>query len=316
MGPWFELCRLPWSLAVAADPLTGALIAGAGWRNIPTIGALMIGVALIHAGAAALNDWHDVKADRTERPGRPIPAGRVGRWWALLVACVLLASGWGMITISGGIRFSQVGLILLCTVLIYEFLLKEAPIARTLPGLARALALLAGLMVVPVADSPAGWGVRMFFMGTLALYSLGTMVVACRVEPDARRGFTIAGGSVAGVAVVALATERLFFPQTATHPAGAIWIGLLLVVAGYPMFRAIVRPGEGASRSAADAMMLGSILVDAAAVGFVRGVPLSLPVAALLVPVYYANGAFGSVVETVEPAPQPSETTVPTTQTP
>ncbi len=286
--PWLTLCRLPWSLAVAADPLAGALLVGAGWGTCPSVLALMLSVVLMHAGAVALNDWHDYKTDRVERPDRPLATGAIGRWWCLAIAMILLSAAWTLMS-APGLQFTQLGAIVVSTVLVYEFLLKGAPAAKVFPGIARALGLLSGMMLVPVPLSSVGWGPRAFFMAMLVLYVLGTMVLAARVADDERRAFATGGGAVMAASLIALAMTRLFFPLVAINSSALIWIGLIVVLTSPPLLRAILRPSVTAQAAAAGSAMLGTLLVDATAVTFVRGSYVAIPVALLLLPVILAR---------------------------
>jgi 4-hydroxybenzoate polyprenyltransferase len=55
---------------------------------------LLVGMSLLYSGGMVLNDICDVAIDRNERPGRPIPSGRVARPTAATVAVGLLLAGW------------------------------------------------------------------------------------------------------------------------------------------------------------------------------------------------------------------------------
>src|SRR5262245_42226854 len=90
---YLELCRLPSCFTAMADPLAGALLAGARWGDVLQVSAVMFAGAFLYAGGIALNDWHDAKQDLAERPDRPIPSKRVGRLEALILASILLAAG-------------------------------------------------------------------------------------------------------------------------------------------------------------------------------------------------------------------------------
>lgn len=287
-----ELCRLPQSLAVSVDPLAGALLVGASWGKLPLAVLLMFSAFLLYAGAAALNDFHGFKSDRIEKPDRPLPAGRLGRWQALAAAVVLLLGGLVISSIPGP-RTGQIGLLLLAAILLYEFIMKGAPAGQGIPALARALALLMGMKLVPVID-PAdgwtvGWGPRAFCMVVLGVYVLAAIILAQRPPDQLRRVYAAAGTIIAGLAIIALAMMRLFFPGLGLHPSAAIWIGLLLVVAGYPMLRAIVRPADKTLQTAAWAALLGTVLVDATLVAFTRHFLLSVLVAAMVLAVFYAR---------------------------
>lgn len=285
---WLDLCRLPYSMSVAADPLAGALIAGATWAEMPFAICLMLAVFFFHAGAVALNDWHDFKIDRVENPDRPIAAGKIGRWYGLFGAGVLLVVGWTFTSVPGN-RHGQLGLGLLAGILLYEFIMKGAPAGKALPGIVRALAMMMGTMLVPVTQSTANWPMRVFFMCILAVYALGAAVLAQRPPDHLRRAIAISGSIIVGLAVMALALTRLFFPVLAPHSIAAVWIGGLLIVVGYPLSRAIARPADATLGAAAWYAVLGAILVDAAAVAFIRNLPASLAVALVLLPVVYGR---------------------------
>ena len=85
-----ELVRAPAALSVPGDVVAGAAAAGVLGRRTPVLAASS--VCLYWAGMAA-NDWADRELDARERPGRPIPSGRVSPPAALAVAGVLTAAG-------------------------------------------------------------------------------------------------------------------------------------------------------------------------------------------------------------------------------
>ncbi len=291
LHPWLDLCRLPHSLAVTADPLTGALLAGAGWSQVPSAISLMCGVFCLHAGAVALNDWHDFKFDRVEKPDRPIVMGTVGRWHALLGAVVLFAAGLTLASLDS--RQMGLALGLVAAILVYEFIMKAAPAGKAIPAIARCLAMLMGMMLVPPATSAGaaaiGWPFRVFALCVLGIFTLGGVILAQRPPDQLRRTMAAAGAIVAGIAVLALAAARVFFPTTGLHSSAGVWIGLVLAVAGYPIGRAIVRPADATLRSAAWSAVLASMMVDAALVTFTRGLAVSLPLAVIIPLVFYAR---------------------------
>jgi 4-hydroxybenzoate polyprenyltransferase len=259
---------------------------------------MMLGTAFLHAGAVAMNDWHDFKSDRVERPDRPIPAGRMGRWSALFVAIALLGGGWALAS-GPGPAAGQISLVLLCCVLFHEFLLKNAPIAKAVPAAARGLALLLGMSLIPAAPPPgtvvaavtstASTPLRIYFCSILGVYALGTMVLAYRAADGERVAFALAGGIVVGIPIAVLGATRLFFDQAA-YPTAVVWIGLLLALSGLPIVWAILRPSETAGQQAAWRADLGTCILEAVMVAFVCGPLVSLPVAAFIIPAFYARG--------------------------
>ncbi|MEO1235254.1 MAG: UbiA family prenyltransferase [Planctomycetota bacterium] len=56
---------------------------------------LLVGMSLLYVGGMVLNDVCDAAVDAVERPGRPIPSGRVSKRSALFAASAMLTAGWG-----------------------------------------------------------------------------------------------------------------------------------------------------------------------------------------------------------------------------
>src|SRR5579859_1315426 len=82
------------ALAGGGGPLTGA-----AWRA-----ALLVG--LIAAACDTLNDLRDMAVDRLNKPGRPLPAGRVSRRLAAGWAALLALAATGLAGSLGAERFA------------------------------------------------------------------------------------------------------------------------------------------------------------------------------------------------------------------
>ena len=146
-GDLAELVRLPAVLSVPGDTLAGAA-ASAGWRGA----ALGASSALQYLGGMALNDWADREVDAVERPGRPIPSGRVPAPLALAVGAGLTAAGVGVAWRLGGRRALAVAGPLAAAVWAYDLALKDTPAGPAAMTACRALDVLLGASV----GGPAG----------------------------------------------------------------------------------------------------------------------------------------------------------------
>ncbi|WP_198655339.1 SCO3242 family prenyltransferase [Streptomyces geranii] len=137
-----SLVRAPAALSVPGDILAGATAAGRplGPR---TAGAMASSVCLYWAGMA-LNDYADAAVDSVERPGRPVPSGRVPRRTALAVATGLTGAGLGLAAVSGGRRGLAVALPLTALIWAYDLKLKSTSAGPAAMAGARALDVLAG----------------------------------------------------------------------------------------------------------------------------------------------------------------------------
>src|SRR3954449_12231806 len=77
-----ELVRLPAVLSVPGDVLLGAAASGQ-MRDVPRTAGLVAASSCLYLAGMALNDYADREVDAIERPGRPIPSGRVAPGFAL-----------------------------------------------------------------------------------------------------------------------------------------------------------------------------------------------------------------------------------------
>ena len=97
---WAQLVRLPNVFTVVADISAAFLFVAQGPQPLTRwVVIVLAGIALYWAGMI-LNDLFDLEKDRTERPGRPLPAGhiplkqaRVAGWGLLLLGIALAAAG-------------------------------------------------------------------------------------------------------------------------------------------------------------------------------------------------------------------------------
>src|SRR4051794_18903735 len=93
---YLQLVRLPNVFTAMADGAAGWLLVHGSLDRPAAWVPLVAASACIYAGGIALNDAFDAETDRLERPGRPIPSGRVGRTTAATLASGLLIAGLGL----------------------------------------------------------------------------------------------------------------------------------------------------------------------------------------------------------------------------
>ncbi len=87
--------------------MAGALIVGRPLSVAPTVFAAAAALAAV-SGANALNDCLDREADAVNRPGRPIPSGRVSVGEAAIVSGVAYALALALGALAGGWSFMVV----------------------------------------------------------------------------------------------------------------------------------------------------------------------------------------------------------------
>jgi 4-hydroxybenzoate polyprenyltransferase len=274
---WLELCRLQRAMIAAGDPLAGALLAGAGWMQLPAIAAAMTGVLLMHAGAWALDDWHSLKLDRTERPERPIPSGQVNRWSALGAGVFMVLLGYFVVTLPGTL-VGQAGVILFALILIHQFMLREIPLGLPLPALARAAGFWIGTLVPASVHALAPDALALLGLLTLGTHALGIAVLDQRYIRRRTLPCLVIAGTCFVLSWAALVGARIVWPSWLSHPSAAVGIGVLLAIVGSRWILAFRRPDERAVHALLWPALIGSLVLEATLVAFVHGWPRAIPI--------------------------------------
>ena len=145
--------------------------------------ASLLAIALIYSGGMALNDVLDAGIDRRERPGRPIPSGRVSRTSAALLAAAGFALALGLLAWTGP-EAALMGLTLIAIVAVYNLLHSRNSAAVLLMGAARGMVYLTGA-------AAAGWVIQpdrvAWLAAMLVAYTVAFSIVA-RGETSGRAG--------------------------------------------------------------------------------------------------------------------------------
>ncbi len=142
-----ELGRTSNLPTVWSNVLCGALLAGAGSLEPRTMAVLLVAGSAFYEGGMLLNDAFDAEIDATERPDRPIPAGRASKRIVLQLGSGLLVLGllllaWTSLAALGAGVFTVV------SVLVYDKWHKGHAWAPIVMGFCRAgLYLMASLAV-------------------------------------------------------------------------------------------------------------------------------------------------------------------------
>ncbi|MFI0774511.1 SCO3242 family prenyltransferase [Streptomyces sp. NPDC021212] len=138
---WAELLRISALFTVPGDAFAGA----AATRTAPNRGtALAVGASLcLYEAGMALNDWADRDIDAVERPGRPLPSGRITPAAALTAATGLTGAGLVCAALAGR-RALATAAALAGTVWAYDLGLKNTPAGPYAMATARSLDLLLG----------------------------------------------------------------------------------------------------------------------------------------------------------------------------
>src|SRR5580658_1940228 len=117
-----------------------------GWHLLTLIHTI-IGTGLIASGTAALNQWYEREADAKMRrtQDRPLPAGRLDAWKALVFAIAISVAGFAELWFGANPLSAVLGLFtLLCYLFVYTPLKQRSPHSTTIGSIPGAMPPLIG----------------------------------------------------------------------------------------------------------------------------------------------------------------------------
>ncbi|OGV62612.1 MAG: hypothetical protein A2283_13570 [Lentisphaerae bacterium RIFOXYA12_FULL_48_11] len=153
LSAWLQLIRLPNLLTVPGDPLAGYFLAatccGAGFSL--TVVYTVLASLFFYTFGLISNDLFDLREDRQDRPGRPLPSGRITPLEVSAVAIILVIVALITAAMTGRLCLLIAG-ILVFTITLYNFIGKKIAVFGPLNmGLCRGLSLLLGASAVGMA---------------------------------------------------------------------------------------------------------------------------------------------------------------------
>lgn len=281
---WLELARAPNLLTLPGQVLAGAALAG-GLDPVPGTAGRLCAAILAGAGFYLFglfgNDAADVETDRRERPGRPLPSGRISVRSARNAA--RLCAGIGLICAAlAGRDAGAIGLILVLFVTLYNGGLKKCAGAGELAlGLCRGLLLLLGAVTVtPLRNLPPPVWAGAVLLG---LYVTAVSVLA-RDEVDAaplsqRRRMIPFGAALVGIGLLVLSAPEVPI-------ARQILLGLLVI--GVPAFFFLKPDAPGGGRIKEIGTLLGHLVPIQIALILWTGLEIPRLAIALVLVVFWA----------------------------
>lgn len=164
MLAYLQLLRLPTVFTAMADIVLGYVLTHRfiygplptdenfpldrimGWNNPGQFFGLLAASACLYLSGMVFNDVFDRKQDAAERPGRPIPSGRVSVRSAVILGAGLMLAGTVAAALVSTISL-QVALLLIVAILGYDAILKQTPLGPLAMGTCRFLNVMLGASV-------------------------------------------------------------------------------------------------------------------------------------------------------------------------
>lgn len=256
------MIRLPNLPTALADVLLAAL---ALRTQLPaeeiswlSLGLLLASTACLYSAGMVWNDWFDLAQDRRERPGRPLPSGRVSSGEGIALGASLMCVG-AVAAALVGVPSLLLALAIIAAVFLYDGALKKTWAGPIGMGLCRFLNVLLGLSLV--GRMPMPWGP--YLAAVVGLYVIGVTWLA---RTEARQSSRPALQGAAGVLLASLLLAVPLPVATPLRECSALFpyllvaLGLLL---GFPVVEAVRTPSPERVQTAVKSCLLGLIALDA-----------------------------------------------------
>ena len=271
-----RLVRLPNVFTALADIALGVFVAGRDQISW-SIAALAAASACLYCSGMVWNDVFDIEQDARERPFRPLPSGQIAPRTAIFVALTLMAAGWAIACVAGGLAAIIAGALVLA-ILLYDRWLKRTALGPAGMAACRSLNVLLGMSAAEVP-----WGLRLHLALVVGIYVAGVTWFARR-EAQASDVTQLRLAAIIVLAALALALPLPL--QVSAGTASPLFPYLLVAfgcVIGWPMNRAIQKPEPGRVQRAVKGAVLGVIGLDAVLATAISGT-YGLAILALLPP--------------------------------
>ncbi|HVA47262.1 MAG TPA: UbiA family prenyltransferase [Pirellulales bacterium] len=293
-----ELLRLPNVFTALADVAMGFLFTHESAQPAHQFALLGLASGSLYLSGMVLNDYFDRDIDRLQRPGRPVPSGRISAGLARALGFGLLAvgllAGWGAGMMTANARCGIVATVLATAVVLYDAVLKRTPLGPLAMGSCRVLNVLLGMSAATEPFQPIHWIVALG-VGT---YIAGVTWFARTEATDSHRGQLALGLLVmlGGIGLLA------WYPQWYTEsvepvskPVHALLIGdrwywfwgLMSVMIGWRALRAVIFPQPVYVQGTVKQCLLSLIILDAAVCMGVRGPFYAAAIVALVFPTMF-----------------------------
>lgn len=202
IGNYLQLMRAPAVFTALSNIFAAHIILTQGEIAWPGLLLLLGSTAALYSAGMTLNDWFDYDVDLLERPGRPLPSGRISRSHALFFGGLLLAGGVALAALAGTRSF-YLALCIALLVLVYNGALKRTVAGGLAMAGCRYLNWLLGFSLLPLTEQSLLIPIPIF------IYIMAITLLSQEEEMAKNRSiviFTTIGIILAGLAIIGLGT--------------------------------------------------------------------------------------------------------------
>jgi len=310
---WLQLCRAANVFTALADIFTGYLLthphlgedAGLPLPDIDAwdfssfpqrliidgpFGWLLGASGCLFLAGMVFNDVFDRRIDALERPGRPIPSGRISLRGAVVLGSILVTMGLLFAGLAGWPSLF-VALLLVGAIFAYDGLLKSTFVGPVVMGSCRFFNILLGASAIG-GEGNAFLNVfappQLYVACAMGLYIVGVTWFARRETGGSNRLSLLGAGLVVNLGL-GLLIALLLRAEDEHHRAfmSAVLVGAVMAVVNRRMLPAIVEPEPANMQTAIRMMLLSLLTINASICLFAHRDPVyAVTVIAMWLPSY------------------------------
>lgn len=267
---YLQLVRLPAVFTAMADIFLGFLLThpdprGATFQFI----LLLVTSSCLYLAGMVFNDVFDRHVDAEERPGRPIPSGRISLLAAVRLGILLIVCGLGAAEVVG-IPSLVVAILIVVSVFAYDGYLKKTPTGPLVMGSCRFFNVLLGAsFVVEFADV---WLYpQVYVAAALGIYITGVTWFG-RTEARRSSRFQLAGAmTVINLGLVGLVLLVAFSEGQFSASNVLLVLAVIAFTINRRLTRALSDPIPENVQAAIKMMLYSLVMLDATLVLFFSG---------------------------------------------
>jgi hypothetical protein len=292
--PLLQLVRLPTVFTALADILLGSLLVpppGDGSNRPAILGLLLATSAGLYLSGMVFNDVFDRHLDLQQRPGRPLPSGRVSLGVAVILGVLLMAGGVATAAVVSNLANSPASLVVALAlagcVLAYDGLLKSTPLGPPAMGACRSLNVMLGATAAGSFDALAQGPTLLVALG-MGLYITGVTWFARNESGASERRQLTAAVMMINVGLATLVTFAGMAASDLKQNASTsvlLLMALIIVSINRRLIAAIRDPRPERVQSGVGLLLLSLVMIDATlALAASGNTTAALLIASLLIP--------------------------------
>lgn len=289
--PYLQLCRIANVFTALADIFLGYLLTNDSLGPGVQFPLLLGASGGLYLAGMVFNDVFDREVDRQERPGRPIPSGRVSLRAAIQLGTALLVTGCVCAALVGMQSLAVAGLLVIC-IFLYDGVLKNTVIGPLAMGSCRFLNVMLGASAAGAsygqqATAETVWhNPQLHVAAALGIYIAGVTWFARSEAGQSHRLKLGASLLVMNLGLALLLAFAIHSPDPTGRGMGvSVVLGLIAVTINRRATQSIFDPSPQNVQFSIKTFLMSLVMLDATLVLFAQPrIAYSLCVVALLIP--------------------------------